>query len=385
MKNYNIIILGGGACGIITSIIASNKHNNIAIIDKCNKLAKKILVTGNGRCNLTNVNATSKHYNQNIDKYLNRFNVQDTLKFFSDLGLMTYNDEENRIYPISNSAKSVLDVLTNKVNSSNIDKYLEHEILNIERKNNKFIVETDKESFECEKLVVALGGNTSEHIAQKFNIKIKKFVPSLVSLKTNSTKLLNNTRVSNVKVTATNSQGNQMIEKGEVLFKDSGLSGICIFNLSTLFSRINNFNGKIEIDLLPDYETKVLTKILNERKKLNVKINQFFDGMFVSAIAYEILNRCKINENRLSSELSDKEIEQFVKIIKHLDFKVVGCYENNQVYSGGICLNELNDNLECKNIKGLYFGGEVCDIDGLCGGYNLQWAWTSGFIIGESL
>ena len=107
--------------------------------------------------------------------------------------------------------------------------------------------------------------------------------------------------------------------------------------------------------------------------------------MFARQIGYEILNRAKIDENRLSNKLTNDEIKLFANIIKNLNFKIKDCLENNQVYSGGIILSELNQNLECKKYKNLYFCGEVCDIDGMCGGYNLQWAWTSGAIIGQNI
>ena len=125
--------------------------------------------------------------------------------------------------------------------------------------------------------------------------------------------------------------------------------------------------------------------MLDRRKALKLAIPCFFDGLFVKEIAYELLNRCKLNENRTSDKLNDSEIKKLATIIKNLDFTVKGYYENNQVYSGGVKIDALNVNLECKNIKNLYFCGEICDIDGECGGYNLQWAWTSGAIVGKIL
>lgn len=380
---YDVIVLGSGASGVMTTLTCKNKK--IALIDRSNKVAKKLLVTGNGRCNLTNINMSSEYYNQNIDKFLTKFNINQTLDFFSKLGLVFYSDEEGRVYPLSNSAKSVVDVITNKIENSNVDLYLEHEILSFQKKEDYFLVKTDKAEFECEKLVVALGGNVMLNFAKEMGLSVKDVSPSLVSLKTNSTKYLNNTRVSNVLVKAVNSRGEERSEKGEILFKESGLSGICIFNLSSLFSRINDFNGNLIIDFMPDYNHDKLINLLKQRKNLNVKINKFFDGLFSPPIAYEILNRCKVNEDRQSSKLDDSEIEKFAKVIKNLTFDVNGCYENNQIFSGGILLDELNENLECKKIKDLYFCGEICDVDGLCGGYNLQWAWTSGHIVGENL
>ena len=137
---------------------------------------------------------------------------------------------------------------------------------------------------------------------------------------------------------------------------------------------------------MPNMSEESLKTLLRKRKSLNVKISNFFDGFFVNQLGFYILNNAKIqNEDRDCSTLSEKEIENLAHSIKNISLKVKGHYENNQVHSGGIRLEDLTSNLESKKIKNLYFCGEVCDVDGKCGGYNLQWAWTSGHIVGENL
>ena len=170
---------------------------------------------------------------------------------------------------------------------------------------------------------------------------------------------------------------------GEVLFKENGLSGIVIFNLSSVFSRNGKFEGKIKIDLLPNTSHVDLFKKLKERKRLSVTTDKFFIGMFQNAISNEIFVQSKINTNKNCAKLTDEDINMLVKTIKSLSFDVIGCYENNQVMSGGVELSGLDENLMCKHIPNLYFCGEICDVDGVCGGYNLQWAWTSGYIVGR--
>lgn len=384
MENFDVIVVGAGASGCISSIFAKEKYENVLIIDKQNKLAKKILVTGNGRCNLSNINVNSKCYNQNIDKYLNEFNVKDTLAFFNKIGLEYYSDDEGRIYPISNSAKSVVDVLTNKIEQLGIKYNLNTEVKNISKTKNKYIIETTEKVFSANKVIVATGGNSLTNIILNLGIKIKNFTPSLVSLKINSSKNLANVRLSNVSVKLITDNQNTYQENGEILFRENGISGICIFNLSAYLSRYQNFNGELVIDLLPFKSENEIIDLLSERRQLNIPINKFFDGMFVKQIGYEILNRAKINEERLSNKLSDNEIKELSTIIKNLNFKVKGFLDNNQVYSGGISLSDLTLNLESKH-KGLFFCGEICDVDGLCGGYNLQWAWTSGAIVGKNI
>ncbi|MBR4004145.1 MAG: aminoacetone oxidase family FAD-binding enzyme [Clostridia bacterium] len=382
MKHYKVIIIGAGASGVMCAL--QTKQKDIAIIDKNTKPLKKVLVTGNGRCNLTNLNLTSKNYNQNIDKFLLKFNEKNTLKFFEEIGLETFADEENRVYPISNSSKSVTDVLMQKLNNK-ADLILGQSVEDVEKTQDGFVVKTDIESFSCEKLVVSTGGNSVENIFKNLNIKYKNFYPSLVALKSKDVKDLNGVKVSNVLVSATNNKGETKKEKGEVLFKDGGLSGIVIFNLSSIFARNCNFKGLIQIDLLPDLSRNQLVEKLEKRKSLNVNLDKFFVGMFQNSIANEIFKQTKINTNINSQKLNSEQISLLVNTIKNLKFEVYDYFDNNQIHSGGVSLSSLDENLMSKQINNLYFTGEVCDVDGDCGGFNLQWAWTSGFIVGDNL
>lgn len=388
MKHYDVIIIGAGASGCMCALTAAKSGKSILIIDKLARAGKKLMATGNGRCNLTNHNIfpSEKFYNKNINKYLNRFNNNETISFFMNMGLLVYSDNEERIYPFSNTAKSVIDVINNQLNKyPNITLSLENEVQNIENINNIFKINSSKGNFSCNKLVIATGGKSAENFFEKLNLSSKPFIPSLVALKTESTRALDGIKVSDVKIEAT-CEGKTYIEIGEVLFKDSGISGIVSFNASTLFARQNKFNGNIKIDLLPTFKFDGVKNLLRERRQINVKIKNLFDGMFVSQLGFYILNKAKIeNEERNSFSLTEEEIEKLAFAIKNINLKVKGHYDNNQVHSGGIALEDLTDNLESKKYKNLFFCGEVCDVDGICGGYNLQWAWTSGHIVGENL
>ncbi len=380
MKNYKTIIIGCGAAG---SMCALSTNGKTAIIDTATKPFKKILVTGNGRCNLTNANISSDFYNQNLDKYFNKFGVKDTLNFFEKLGLETVSDDEGRIYPLSNQAKSVQDVVVNKLQEK-ADMYLGQTVINIEQKDNGFVVETEQEKFFASNVVVATGGNTMMQVLKNLDIKTKPFVPSLVALKCEGLKDLNGVKVSDVQVTV-KANNQSCSELGEVIFKDAGISGIVVFNLSAMFARQNNYTGLVNIDLLPKWSIEKLIEKLKQRTKLNVAVDKMFVGMFNNALANEIFWQAKTNTNKPTNKLTEQEISNLANTIKNLQYKVNGYYDNNQVYSGGVMLDSLDDNLMSKTIKNLYFVGEVCDVDGVCGGYNLQWAWTSGHIVGESL
>jgi len=379
MEKFDALILGGGASGIISAIKLAERNKKVAIIEKGFVVGKKLLVTGNGKCNLTNMNFSSHFYNQDISKFAKRFDEKETLRFFKDLGLLSTIDEERRVYPFSNSAKSVLEVLTNRLKELKVQLFEGEEILKV-LKEKTFKVQTSKNEYAAENVIVATGGKTDLKLFREFGIKAKNFSPSLVALKTESTKRLNGVKVSNVLVTAT--CGNKMNrEMGEVLFKENGLSGIVIFNLSTLFARSENYNGEIELDLMPNFKEDEVLELLKTRKHLSGNI---LEGIFVRELYLELFDRLGI-DNKPATKMNTKELSSLAKIIKHLEFKVSGYYDNSQVSSGGVLLSELTDNLEAKNVKGLYFTGEVLDVDGICGGYNLQWAWTSGMVVGESL
>ena len=383
MKSYDILVLGGGASGSICAIQVKslNKNKNIAIIDNQNRIAKKLLVTGNGRCNITFENMINKAYNQSIDTFLNKFSNLDLINYFKNLGLVCFC-EEGRYYPLSNSAKSVVEVVENAMNNLKIPIFLEHEILNISKTGEKFKVVTSKETFVCNTLVYALG--KSDKLLENFNLKNRRSFPSLVALKTQENlRNLQNIKVSNVKVTAYLNNGESDSEYGEVLFKEHGISGVCIFNLSALFARNQVKNGFISIDLMPNHCKQSLEKLLLERKdNLSVTINHFLDGIMVRPLNYYLLNKFKLQEEMPCATLSKSDISNMANTIKNLKFEVTDFYQNNQVFSGGIGLDNLDKNLQCKKYPNLYVIGESVDVDGKCGGFNLQWAWTSGFIVG---
>ena len=379
-KIFDAIILGGGASGMMCACTAKGK--TIAVVDSATKPAKKIMVTGNGRCNLTNLDVSSDCYNQNIDRFLDRFAQEETLRFFAELGLVTYADEEGRVYPLSNSAKSVVDVL--EYGAKGTTFFLGNRPEQIKKDAGIFLVSVGGKTIKSKKLVVATGGNCP-HVLDMLGVKYKKFVPSLVSLSSKDTRDLNGVRVSNVLVTATNSRGEKKSERGEVLFRENGLSGIVIFDLSTLFARRGDFRGEVVVDLLPDLDQKYLEDLIKGRTGLDTTLDKIFVGMFANAVANEIFKQSKINTNAPCAALRDGDISLLAKKIKSLAFSVEGHLDNNQVHSGGVALEDLDENLMYKKIDGLYFVGEVCDVDGVCGGYNLQWAWTSGHIVGENL
>lgn len=381
-----IVIIGGGASALMCACHIKNK--DVTLFEMGEKIGKKILATGNGRCNLTNLNMNGYSYNQSLDKYFEKVSVGETMEFFNKIGLEFTVDDEGRVYPLSNTATSVLSVLKNNIElKKNVKIESNKEIIDVFYENNAYkLVFSDNSHQFFDKVIIASGNCTNLKIFDKFNIKYKNFTPSLCSLKTEKHKALSGVRVDDVCVKC-NSNGINFEENGEVLFKDEGISGIVIFNLSSHMARINNYNNKIFIDYLPKVDESELFLILNERKEKlsSLACEDFLTGFFHKQVNNEILKRVNIKFELKVKDISTSQLKKIAYLIKNFELNTCGYYENNQVMSGGVLLNELNNNLECKKQKGLYFIGEVCDVDGVCGGYNLQWAWTSGQIVGESL
>lgn len=382
MEYFDIIIVGGGASGSFCALCCP-QNKKIAIIDAGDKIAKKLLVTGNGKCNISNIDCSSQYFNQNIDSFFDKQNSKQSIKFFEDLGLCTFVDNQ-RIYPISNTAKSVVDVLNFHLTQRGISCFCNQTVTDIEFDGKKYFVTSDKQKFCAQKVVIATGTNFLPTL-KNFDIKISKTFPSLVALKTKQkNKRLEGVRASNCKVTCFCDKTTKT-EFGEVLFKSDGLSGICILNLSCVFARQKRFEGKIVIDLLPDFDIEKLTKILNKNKQIFDNVQNMLCGLFHKEIANEIIFRNHLSNDTPCKSLTEKHIKDLATTINQLDFDVVGCFENNQVVSGGIHLDQLTQNLQSKKYKNLFFCGEICDVDGICGGYNLQWAWTSGYIVGKNI
>ena len=386
MQNYDICVIGAGASGALASILLSEKGLKVCIVDKFDKPAKKLLVTGNGRCNITNKNMSSSFYNQNIDDFLHVFDYKDTMKLFKKFGLEIYFDDEDRAYPISNSAKTVQHVLINQINNLKIDFFGETTVKDIDCENDKYLIKTDKLDILAKKVIMACGVNEfSQNILKKFDIQCNKIMPSLVALKTKqNTKKLDGIRVFNVLVKAKIGD-EEKSEIGEILFKEHGLSGICIFNLSSCFAKNKRFEGKISVNLQKKYSKSQLFDLLHEKVNIFEDVQSLLESMFLSQLSKEILTRSNIPFEKPSKSLSKQEIECLVENITNMEFDVVDCYDNNQVFSGGVDLVCLTQSLESKNQNGLYFCGELCDIDGVCGGYNLQWAWTSAFVVANDI
>lgn len=360
-----VIIIGGGASGLVAANVLNetNKYE-ITIIDQANKLARKILASGNGRCNVSNTNIDTKFYNTSdelIDKIIHSF---DPYEFFNGLG-MELKQEGNLLYPYSHSSLTVKNVLLHNLDNVSIfDECLVTKII----PGDMNIVETNKGKYEADYVLVCTGSKANnlsgEHnldILEYLNLDIKPVTPSLVPIKTKEVyKSISGVRA---KVSVALYQEDKLIKKesGEVLFTDYGLSGICIMQLSRHIEEGQKYT--IHIDLLKDikdfkdYQSKRLRKFGS----------MYYEGIFNDKLA-KLLNENDINP-------------------KNMIFNVKSLHDASraQVMKGGVSLDEVNDKLELKKYPNIYVCGEVLDVDGACGGYNLHFAFGSGKYVAKGI
>lgn len=389
-KKFNVLIIGGGASGLYCASQLSKSNLSVCIVEANEKLGKKLLATGNGKCNLSNSKINISHYN-NPNYVAKKFEVcssKDTLEDFFEMGLLT-KEIDDRIYPYSEIGSMVLDVLTKNINSFIC---LSHKVVNIEKVPNGYKITgnvLEKKSiidsfiFIAKKVILAFGSNASFgfdslHLATNLGIECNKFVGSLTPIKTEKTAIKN---LNGLRIKAKVSIGGYS-EKGELLFKNDGVSGIAVFNLSARIARKETNATYIDIDFMPDKKINEICDIMF-RKSVN-NCGELLFGIFSSKLANRICYKSGVAPQDLATKQNIKKLASTIKMFK---LEILGLYEKTsaQVMNGGLQVQEFDQNLQSKKHKNLFAMGEALDIDGDCGGHNLQWAWTSAKIVANAI
>lgn len=401
-----VAIIGGGAAGLMAAIVAARNDADVCIYEKLNRVGKKILATGNGRCNYTNINTSINDYHgKNLsfaEEVINSFNVNRTLDFFEDIGIYPRIEENGKVYPYSLQASSVLDNLRYEANRYKIKEMVESKVKSLRKNKGHFDIITDTGVFSADKVIICTGGRAGSQygctgdgygLAESFGHKIINQFPALVQLKLNADYLK---KISGVKFDGAVScfSDSALIRKedGEILFTDYGISGPPVLQISREAIRhiYNKEKIYISIDMFPDFDKNMLYELLSERFiKLKTKtIEESFNGLVNKKLIPVILSLA-LNEYKEEkcTKLNKKDIYSVVNILKEWKIEITGHndWQQAQTTAGGVCVDDINPKtLESKKEKGLYFAGEVLDVDGDCGGFNLQWAWSSGYIAGYS-
>jgi len=388
-SKINIAIIGAGASGVICAIIAkiNNPSLNITVYEKNDKLGRKILASGNGRCNITNTQISSKNYiGQNIDfvSYcLNIFNFKQTQKFFNDIGLIFDIKGDGKVYPLSNEAKSVTNILEQKANSLGINFVFNCAITQIKLKNTKFIINDNI----YDKAVISTGlgaatqlGSTTDGLkfAKDLGHNIISVYPALVGLHIDSPickKLFGVKCHSEVELYINNILTTTV--KGDVLFTKYGVSGFAILDISTIASKAlcENKDVQISINLLPSYSRGQLLKLLSNIQKNNPykSIKDILTGVIPT---------------KLIDIVVSNSIKQTVNNILNMRFNICDThgFKHAEASGGGVDTSLIDDKtMQSEKVKNLYFTGEALDIVGQRGGYNFAFAWASGYVAGIQL
>lgn len=390
-----IVIIGSGASGIVSAISSKREDNEVIVLEKNNDSLKKLLITGNSKCNYFNDDFSINNYSSNnidiLKKIITDDNKNRVLKFINSIGIKS-RIKNGYYYPASNQAYSIHNALIKESNILGVIIKNNYEVKSIKKIDNIFII---NDEIECNKLVISTGsmaypktGSAGDgyKFAEYFNIKVNSIYPALVALKSDN-KLLKELDGVRVECKVTNSKDN-VSEIGELQFTKEALSGICIYNLS-----IDNNIDNIVVNLLNSFNINSIDEFLREMDKQNslVKnrtITELLEGYLNYKIVNAVLKYSKIDYSKNYNALTKSEKEILGNNLVNLNFKIIGRkdYNSSQVCGGGISLEEININtFESKKVKDLYFTGELLDVCGKCGGYNLGFAFLSGMIVGENI
>ena len=399
-----IIVVGGGCSGVVAAISAKNSNNEVIILERNNTLLKKILLTGNGRCNYFNELYNSEFYHSEnsdlIDNFISDRNISLAKDFFDRLGVVP-KIKNGYYYPYSNQAINIKELLEYEVKRLGIKVIYDTYVSDIKRDESFFSITTNNKKYTCDKVILSTGSMAypktgsdgfGYSILERLGHTIVKPVPALVQLESNFRYLKEWDGVrSDAYVELFEDDKYISSEEGEIQLTKYGVSGICIFNLSHFVSRglLDNKKYMIKINFVPFIETLITPWLDNYYKKNSSKnLYEMLEGFLNKKIVSIILKVCKLDQNKKYSDLNNQEKLLLCKNLRSFRVEITGTkgFNNSQVCNGGARLDEVNlDTMESKIVRGLYITGELLDITGNCGGYNLTECWISGILSGKSI
>lgn len=395
MKTYTIAIIGGGASGLMLAASMKNT-DNVALFERSDRLGRKLSATGNGQGNITNLAVKDTAYfsvdgdGRKAKEILRRYDDASMRAFFENLGLLLISDERGRVYPAGRQASAVTDALRYAVSASGVDAHLGVRIEAIERVSDGFLLTSaNGERYLAKTVAICTGGKAAPNfgtdgsaydLARSFGHTVTPLYPSLVQLKTDTTyiKTLKGIRVNDGRIRVRTGKGEVISFVGDVIFTDYGVSGDAVFRASAFIaSETQNGTAEISIDFLPQFEkSAVLSALFKKRATYpDLSTGELLCGMVNNQIGRAIFRR------------ANNDVERAADLVKNFPLRITGSlgFEYAQVTKGGIPLKEVDENLQSLLVSGLYFAGEILDVDGQCGGFNLQWAYASARAVAEAI
>lgn len=399
-----VVIIGGGASGLISSIFAKNKDNEVIILERNSVCGKKILATGNGRCNYWNEDQNLRHYNSTsknlLEKIITLDNQKQIMTLFDRIGIVP-KIKNGYYYPTSNQAISIRNALVTEATKLGVKIYQDALVDKVTHSNNKYIVEFNNKEIIADSLIIATGSKASPTtgstgigytLAKSLGHTIIEPLPALVQLVGEGKYFTSWDGIRsdvNVSIYVTNKFIKE--ETGEIQLTSYGVSGICIFNLSRFASAYLKENKKVEvvINFLPWLKEDAIP-YFDKRTSLmpNRTIFELLEGLLNNKLLNVFLSILKLDESRRWADMSKQEKINLINVLTNFHLPIIDTksFDNAQVCSGGVDLSEINPNtMESLINKNLYIVGELLDVDGDCGGYNLSFAWISGMLAGKSI
>jgi hypothetical protein len=400
-----IAILGGGASGMAAALAAGERRDShVILLERQARLGRKLLATGNGRCNLSNQYATPARYHGNDPDFvapaLEKFSVSDTLSWLGQLGLVTSTEQPSgRIYPLSDTAGSVVDVLRLALEARGVEVRCGVTVSSLQRKKDGFaLTDSTGQTLACQKVIVACGGMAGARLGGvkdgyellgQLGHRRTSLHPALVQLKTDNTytRALKGVRTQAV-LTLEQSGTVTATAQGEVQFTDYGITGPGVFDLSRAAAFAGS-DATVCLRLLPELTDQALFAYLYDKMAHfpTYKAENLFCGLCHNAIARVLLRRVNIPQDRPLYALRQPDVQALVAQIQRFQLPLLGTlgFEDAQVTAGGVQTGDFDPHtMESRLVPGLYACGEVLDVDGDCGGFNLQWAWSSGRLAGTN-
>ncbi len=396
-----VLVIGGGASGMLAALTAAeDPANSVVLLERQNRVGRKLLATGNGRCNLSNVNADVSHYHGYdpgfVRQALEEFSVEDTLAFFRDLGLVTVTEASGKVYPYSDQSNSVVDVLRFALEQAGVDVRCGCEVLSVNRKARGFQAKTAEESFYGDKLILACGGAAGSKLGGTdwgykllgtFGHRVTELRPCLVQIRTDAavTRSLKGVRAQ-AKITLKRKGQTVAENRGEVQFTDFGISGPAVFEISGLVEQ--KADQVVLLDLLEQItEEELLAMLMAKVMRFPaLSAEELLTGILHNRLGKVVLRLCDTTLPQTMGAWTEDQLKKAAHTVKYFPMTVTGVMglEHAQVTGGGAPTSEFRaDTLESRLCPNLFATGEVLDIDGDCGGYNLQWAWSSGRLAGK--
>ena len=392
-------IIGGGASGMAAALAAAEKEDTqVVLLERQARVGRKLLATGNGRCNLTNLHAAAGGYHGNAPEFaryaIEMFPPEKTLDWFRSLGLLTVAEDSGRVYPYSDQANSVADVLRFALEKPNIQVKLGFEVEKVKKTQSGFLVQSRGEGVECNRLIIAcgglagtkLGGSMSGYkLLRSLGHGCTKLRPTLVQLKSGwrGAAALKGVRA-NCRAAVVHDGKVTAESEGQLQFTEYGLSGPVIFEISRDVCQ-GGGDWLCRLDFLPEMEEDTLVSELEKRRNTVLPVSELLTGILHNRLGRVLTQSAGLTLNAPASSLSDGELVQAARGVKCLEVSLTEPMgmDSAQVTAGGILTSQFDEKtMESRIVPGLYACGEVLDIDGDCGGYNLQWAWSSGRLAG---